>query len=64
MYNESQNIYSFFTQVIGLVTQVRSHGETAEDRRIVEKILRSFPSRFDPIVVNPIVVTTEGTKYL
>ena len=48
---ESDNIDSLFTHVIGLVTQIRSHGETLEERRIVEKVLRSLPSRFDAIVV-------------
>ena len=45
------NIESFFTHVIGLVTQIRSHGETLEERRIAEKFLRSLPSIFDAIVV-------------
>ena len=48
---ESDTIDSFFTHVIGLITQIRSHGETLEERMIVEKILRSLPLRFDPIVV-------------
>ena len=48
---ESDNIDSLFTHVIGLVTQIRSHGETLEERRIVEKGLRILPSRFDAIVV-------------
>ena len=48
---ESENVDSFLTHVIGLVTQVRSHGETFEERSIVEKVLRSFPTRFDAIVV-------------
>ena len=56
---ESDNIDSFFTHVIGLVTQIRSHGETHEERRIVEKVLRSLPSRFDVIVT-----TLEETKDL
>eukprot|EP00253_Pinus_taeda_P029927 PITA_29927 len=47
---ESDNIDSFFTHVIGLITQMRTHGETIEDRRIVEKILRVLPSKFDAIV--------------
>ena len=37
--------------MIRLVTQIRSHGETLEERRIVEKFLRSLPTRFDAIVV-------------
>ena len=48
---KSDTIDSFFTHVIGLVTQIRSNGETLEERRIVEKILRNIPSRFDAIVV-------------
>eukprot|EP00253_Pinus_taeda_P026366 PITA_26366 len=48
---ESENVDSFFTHVIGLVTQIRSHGETLEERRIVEKVLRSLLARFDAIIV-------------
>eukprot|EP00253_Pinus_taeda_P031856 PITA_31856 len=48
---ESDTIDSFFTQVIGLITQIRSHGEILEERRIVEKILRILPSRFEAVVV-------------
>ena len=47
---ESDTIDSFFTLLIGLVTQMRSHGETIEERIMVEKVLRSLPSRFDVIV--------------
>eukprot|EP00253_Pinus_taeda_P014063 PITA_14063 len=56
---ESDNIDSFFTHVIGMVTQMRTHGETIEERRIVEKILRVLPSKFDAIVI-----TIEETKDL
>eukprot|EP00253_Pinus_taeda_P011762 PITA_11762 len=48
---ESDTIDSFFTQVIGLITQIRSHGEILEEIRIVEKILRCLPSRFEAVVV-------------
>ena len=48
---EFENVDSFFTHVIRLVAQIRSHGDTLEERRIVEKVLRSFPARFDAIVV-------------
>ena len=57
--NESNNIDSFFTQAIGFFTQIRSHGEILEERRIVEKILRVLPSKFDVIVT-----TIEETKDL
>ena len=43
-------IDSFFILLIGLVTQMRSHGDTVEERRIVEKVLSNLPSRFDVIV--------------
>ena len=48
---ESENVDSSFTHVVGLVTQIKSHGETLEERRIVEKVLRSLPTMFDSIVV-------------
>eukprot|EP00253_Pinus_taeda_P005214 PITA_05214 len=44
---ESENIDLVFTHVSGLVTQIRSHGETLEERRIDEKVLRSIPSRLN-----------------
>eukprot|EP00253_Pinus_taeda_P025630 PITA_25630 len=56
---ESDNIDSFFTHVIGFVTQMRTHGEVLEERRIVEKILRVLLSKFDAIVT-----TIEETKDL
>eukprot|EP00253_Pinus_taeda_P010795 PITA_10795 len=56
---ESDNIDSFFTHVIGLVTQIRTHREVLEERKIVEKLLRSLPSKF-----HVIVTTIEETKDL
>ena len=48
---ESDSVESFFTHVVGLINQMKSHGETIEDRKVVEKVLRSLPSKFDPLVV-------------
>ena len=56
---EFENVESFFTHVIGLVTQITCHGETLEERRIVEKVLISLPTIFDAIVV-----AIAETKYL
>ena len=42
---ESDTIDSFFTLLIGFITEMRSHGETLEERRIMEKVFRSLPSR-------------------
>ena len=56
---EFDTIDSIFIVLIRLVTQMEFHGETVEERRIVEKLLRSLPSRFDVIVT-----TIEETKDL
>jgi hypothetical protein len=48
---ESDKIDSLSTQIIGLVNQLRSYGETFKDGRVVENILRSFPTIFESIVV-------------
>jgi hypothetical protein len=45
-------IDSLLTQIIGLVNQITSYGETFEDGRVVEKILRSLPTIFESIVVS------------
>ena len=55
----SDTVDSFFTLWIGLVTQMKCHGETIEERKILEKLLRRLPSRFDVIVT-----TIEKTKDL
>jgi hypothetical protein len=45
------SIHSFYVHVIVLVNQIKSHGETIEDRKIVDKVLRSLPPKFDTLVV-------------
>jgi hypothetical protein len=42
---------SFYTHVIDLINQIKSHGETIEDRKLVEIVLRSLPPKFDTLVV-------------
>jgi hypothetical protein len=49
---ELDKIDSLLTQIIGLVNQITSYGETFEDGRVVEKILRSLPTIFESIVVS------------
>ena len=34
-----------------MINQLKSHGEAIEDRRVVEKILKSLPPRFENLVV-------------
>lgn len=46
-----ESMEDFFTQVMGLVNQIRSYGDTVTDQKIVEKMLRIFPFKFDHIVI-------------
>lgn len=56
---DNESVDSLFTHIIELVNQIRSHGETLEDKRVVEKILRSLPTKFETIAI-----TIEETKDL
>jgi len=47
---DNESVDSFFTQIMGLINQIRSHGETLKDRRVVEKILRSFPQNLNQLL--------------
>ena len=38
------------TKVMGVVNQLRMNGEELDDQRIVEKVLRCLPKKFDMIV--------------
>lgn len=49
--NASTSIDHFFTEVMNIVNQMRSHGESIVDQKVIEKILKSLPSKFDVIVV-------------
>ena len=48
---DTNSVDSFYTHVIGLINQIKSHGQTIKDRMIVEKVLRSIPPKFDTLVV-------------
>jgi hypothetical protein len=48
---DTYTVDSFDTHVIGLINQIKSHGETIEDIKVVEKVLRSLPPKFDTLVV-------------
>jgi hypothetical protein len=47
---ESENVDQFMTIVMGIVNQIRLTGETIIDQRIVEKILKSLPKKFEMVV--------------
>jgi hypothetical protein len=48
---ESENVEFFITRVHNIVNDIHAHGEILEDRKIVEKVLRSLPKKFDPITI-------------
>jgi hypothetical protein len=48
---DSDTVDSFYTHITGLINQINSHGETIEDRKVVEKVLRSLPPKFYTLVV-------------
>lgn len=47
---ENENLNEYVNRLSELVNQMKSHGDTIEDRRIVDKILISLTARFDPMV--------------
>ena len=48
---ESKSMDSLYIRVVGLKNQLKYHGETIIDKRVVEKIFRSLPPRFESLVV-------------
>ena len=48
---DSELVNSFYTRFVGLINQLKSHGETITDQRVVEKILRFLPPTFKSLFV-------------
>jgi hypothetical protein len=48
---DTNSIDSFYTHVIGMINWIKYYGETIEDRKVVEKVLKSLPPKFDTLVV-------------
>ncbi|XP_059075217.1 uncharacterized protein LOC131875188 [Cryptomeria japonica] len=48
---ESESVGQFMNQVLNVVNQIRSNGEELKDKKVIEKLLKSLPSKFDFIVV-------------
>ena len=48
--NVLDNVDNFFTEVMNIVNQLRTQGEDITDQRVIEKVLRSLPSKFGSIV--------------
>lgn len=49
--NDSESIQNFLTRITSIVNQIRNYGDTIEDKRIVEKVLRSLPLKFDHVAI-------------
>jgi lipoate-protein ligase A len=48
---DNGSIHSFMTQVMNVVNQLRKYGEDLSHKRVIEKVLRYFPKKFECIVV-------------
>jgi sarcosine oxidase delta subunit len=48
--SESENVDQFMTRVMGIVNHIRVTGESILDQRIVEKVLRDLPKKFEMVI--------------
>ena len=58
---DSENVDTFYTRVVGLINQLKSHGEAIEYGRVVEKKFRILRPRFENLVVTLEVHTDMST---
>ena len=47
---ETESVKVFFSRVSNIINQMRSFGDSIEDKKIIEKILRSLPVKYDHVV--------------
>ncbi|PKU64629.1 hypothetical protein MA16_Dca015890 [Dendrobium catenatum] len=48
---ESESVEEYFNQVIVIVNQLKLNGEFVEDKKVIEKILRSLTRKFEATTV-------------
>jgi len=48
---DNESVDTFRTQVMSVVNQLRQYGDDVENKRVIEKVLRSLPKKFEPVVV-------------
>ena len=45
---DSETVDTFYTKVVGLINQMKSHGEAIKDQRVVETLSEVFPQDLNP----------------
>lgn len=48
--SSSETVDQYFTRVINIVNKMRVYGEDIQDSKVVEKILRTMPMKYDHVV--------------
>jgi hypothetical protein len=48
---DNESVDAFMTQVMSVVNHLRKFGDDIENKRVIEKVLRSFLKKFEPVVV-------------
>ena len=46
----SETVDQYMTRVMGIVNLLRTNAEELDDQRVVEKVLRSLPTKFEMVV--------------
>ncbi|KAG6503330.1 hypothetical protein ZIOFF_035641 [Zingiber officinale] len=47
---DTENVKDYFSRIMEILNQLKSCGEVVSDRKIMEKILRSLPQKFEHVV--------------
>ncbi|XP_073152109.1 uncharacterized protein [Henckelia pumila] len=47
---DNEEIRTFISRVVEIINQIKSYGDTIEDKKIVEKVLWSLPQKFEHVV--------------
>jgi hypothetical protein len=50
MMKECESMHDYFSNMLDVVNQIRRFGENLSDQKVVEKILRSMPMKYDQMV--------------
>ena len=48
---EKENLNNYFSRFMELIDQIKNYGDSIDDDQIIEKVLISIPTKFDPIVI-------------